>query len=365
MLFLSLLPLLHQATSFHQEAYDEKYSTQVGKVYEQRKLYRKSSCNLFEGSWVYDDSYPLYDGEICPFINPGLNCQKNGRPDKLYLKYRWNPIGCDLARFDGKDFLERCRGKKIMFVGDSLSSNQWQSLTCMVQNAVPGSQYTLVQRKSFYSLTFPEFGVSIMYMKDGFLVDLEFRDIGKVLRLDSISINRSKQWKDSDILIFNSYHWWLHTGRLRTWDYFQVGDNVIKEMDHMEAYHIALSTWGKWVDSSIDSTKTQVFFQGISAVHYEGQEWNEPMANSCDGQTQPIPGSNYPGKRYPGEPIVKSTLAKMATPVILLDITLLTQLRKDGHPSRYADGGIDCSHWCVAGVPDAWNEILYTILVDM
>ncbi|KAL8144906.1 hypothetical protein AgCh_003206 [Apium graveolens] len=355
-LSLFFLLLIHQATSFHQEPYEN--STEVGKV-------RESSCNLFEGSWVYDDSYPLYDGSICDFTNPGLNCQKNGRPDKMYLKYRWKPIGCNLARFDGKEFLERSRGKKIMFVGDSLSSNQWQSLACMVQNAVPDAKYTWIERKSSSSLTFPEFGVSINYMKDGFLVDLEFRDIGKVLRLDSISINRSKQWKDSDILIFNSYHWWLHTGRLQTWDYFQVGDKVIKEMDHMEAYKIALSTWAKWVDSNIESTKTQVFFQGITAVHYEGKEWDEPVAKSCIGQTQPIPGSNYPGKRYPGEPIVKSTLAGMATPVILLDITLLTQLRKDGHPSRYADGGIDCSHWCVAGVPDAWNEILYTILVDM
>lgn len=363
-LFLFLL-LLHLATSFHQEAYEEKSSSEVSKVYEQTKPYRSSSCSLFEGSWVYDESYPLYDGSSCPFVNPGLNCQKNGRPDKFYLKYRWNPVGCNLARFDGEDFLERCRGKKIMFVGDSLSSNQWQSLTCMVKNAVPGSKYTLVQRKSFYSLTFPEFGVSIIFMKDGFLVDLEFRDIGKVLKLDSISINRSKQWKDSEILIFSSYHWWIHTGHLQTWDYFQVGDKVVKEMDHMEAYKIALSTWAKWVDSNIDPTKTQVFFQGISAVHYEGKEWNEPMANSCDGQTQPIQGSNYPGKRYPGEPIVKSILSNMATPVILLDITLLTQLRKDGHPSRYADAGIDCSHWCVAGVPDAWNEILYTILLQM
>lgn len=92
-----------------------------------------------------------------------------------------------------------------------------------------------------------------------------------------------------------------------------------------------------------------------------GKEWNEPMVKSCEGQSQPIEGSTYPGNRYPGEAIVKSILSNMATPVILLDITLLTQLRKDGHPSTYAyGGGIDCSHWCVAGVPDTWNEIFYT-----
>lgn len=87
---------------------------------------------------------------------------------------------------------------------------------------------------------------------------------------------------------------------------------------------------------------------------------------SCAGQTRPIEGSEYPGNRYPGEAIAKSILSNMKTPVTLLDITLLTQLRKDGHPSKYADvAGIDCSHWCLAGVPDTWNEILYTLLKEM
>ena len=58
-------------------------------------------------------------------------------------------------RFDGRDFLEKMRGKSIMFVGDSLSRNQWQSLTCLLHSAVPNSNYTLdrVGDVSIFTLT--------------------------------------------------------------------------------------------------------------------------------------------------------------------------------------------------------------------
>lgn len=60
--------------------------------------------------------------------------------------------------------------------------------------------------------------------------------------------------------------------------------------------------------------------------------------------------------------MIKDVLKNMKRYVYLLDITLLTQLRKDGHPSRWGKKGVDCSHWCLAGVPDTWNQILYNIL---
>lgn len=52
----------------------------------------------------------------------------------------------------------------------------------------------------------------IMLSRNAFLVDIVSKKIGRVLKLDSIQ--SGNLWKDHiDVLIFDSWHWWLHTGR--------------------------------------------------------------------------------------------------------------------------------------------------------
>ncbi|XP_021288361.1 protein trichome birefringence-like 41 [Herrania umbratica] len=325
---------------------------------------QSDGCDFFQGSWVQDDAYPLYDTSKCPFILKGFDCQANGRLDKLYLKYRWKPASCTLPRFNGEEFLRRMKGKKVLFVGDSISLNMWQSFTCMVHVAVPQSQYTLNSQGNLSTFALPDFNVSLEYSHNVFLVDLVKEDIGVVLKLDSID-NGNYSWKGYDVLIFNTWHWWVHTveGKNQPWEYIESGGKIVKDMDRLAAFKEGLTTWSRWVDSNVDPHTTQVFFQGISPTHYDGKQWNGPMTATCQGETKPLNGTTYPGGLPPAVDIVKEVLGSMSKSVTLLDITMLSLLRKDGHPSLYSGKeGNDCSHWCLAGVPDSWNEILYAIL---
>lgn len=126
----------------------------------------QTSCSLFIGSWVYDETYPFYQSASCPAVDPQFNCQLYGRPDTEYLKYRWKPANCELPRylkldftpssmefrfliifsffslnrFNGLEFLLKMKGKTVMFVGDSLGRDQWESLICMISADVPKAQ---------------------------------------------------------------------------------------------------------------------------------------------------------------------------------------------------------------------------------
>ena len=66
-------------------------------------------------------------------------------------------------------------------------------------------------------------------------------------------------------------------------------------------------------------------------------------------------------------------------PVSVIDITKMSDYRKDAHTDLYTfrqgklltpkqkedpEKFADCIHWCLPGVPDVWNQILYTRILS-
>ncbi|KAF3322678.1 protein trichome birefringence-like 6 [Carex littledalei] len=339
-------------------------------------------CNIYNGRWVFDERYPLYGSKSCSFIDEGFSCEANGRTDRDYMKWRWRPNHCDIPRFNPVTMLELIKGKRLVFVGDSINRNQWESMMCILQQAVldPKRIYEargrrITKEKGQYNFKFADYNCSIEYYVTHFLVHESKARVGtkrvKTLRIDTVDKGASK-WRGADILVFNTAHWWSHHKTKSGVNYYQEGNLLHPHLDVTTAFHKSLKTWAWWVDRYVNPAKTQVFFRSSSPSHFSGGEWNagghckeskQPL-NFTSGKQVPVPEMNL---------IVQQVIDQMATPVTVLNITNLSGLRIDGHPSIYGrkpaigaqpSGIQDCSHWCLPGVPDTWNELLYYYIVS-
>ncbi|CAN1142132.1 Protein trichome birefringence-like 34 [Linum perenne] len=270
-----------------------------------RNLVSLSRCNLFQGKWVYDnESYPLYKEQDCSFMSDQLACQKFGRKDLEYQNWRWQPDQCDIPRrFNATVLLERLRNKRLVYVGDSLNRGQWVSMVCLVDSAIPTGLKSMQQKLNGSLMVFTATGIE----------------------------KHAKYWTDADILVFNSYLWWRRA--------------------EMKAL---------------------------------AEEWGVASGQNCYGENEPILKQGYRGKATCGEMMhvvdtVLDGLKNRGMNIEMINITQLTDYRKEGHPSIYRkqweplkeeerlnpSSYADCIHWCLPGVPDVWNEILYTYIMDL
>ncbi|XP_004490612.1 protein PMR5-like [Cicer arietinum] len=381
LLFLLSLQCQKAYSSFHHHHNHHKHVHYKKPILQAKN---HSTCSLFVGTWVHDESYPFYQSSSCEIIDPEFNCQRNGRPDSDYLKYRWKPLNCELPRFNGVEFLVKMKGKNVMFVGDSLGRNQWQSLICMLSAATPHGQTQLVGGDPLSTFTFLDYGVKISFYRTPFLVEVDVVQGKRILRLEKVGKN-GDTWKSAHVLLFNTGHWWTHQGSLQGWDYVELGGKYYHDIDRLVALERGMKTWANWVDTNIDRSRTHVLFQAISPTHYNKSEWNAAggrttsvmTTKNCYGETSPISGrtTNFGEETYTHQQmrVVDMVIREMRDPAYLLGITKLSALRKDAHPSIYSGElsplqranhyhSADCSHWCLPGLPDTWNQLLYVAL---
>ncbi|KAJ0571702.1 putative PMR5 domain, PC-Esterase [Helianthus annuus] len=330
-------------------------------------------CDLYDGAWVLDEGYPLYNASECPFAETSFNCLANGRKDDGYLKWRWRPNRCEVSRFDVGVVLEKLRGKRVVFVGDSLSRTQWESMICLLMNGVDDktSVYEVngnkISKKIRYlGVRFSLYNFTVEFYRSVFLVQIGSvprhspKRVRSTVKLDELD-NVSSKWIDSDVLVFNTGHWWNRAKLFEMGCYFKVNGRLKLGMSTMAAYTTALNTWASWVENKIDTDRTRVFFRT-----FEGSHWSGPKGHTCKVTENPLvqSKSEYSEYRSQFSDIIREVVNNMTVPVTVMHVTPMGSYRSDAHVGIWSDNPTvpDCSHWCLPGVPDAWNEILFSYL---
>ncbi|CAK9172119.1 unnamed protein product [Ilex paraguariensis] len=273
-----------------------------------------------------------------------------------------------------------------MFVGDSLNRNQWESMVCFVQSVVPPGKKSLNKTGSRNIFRIEDYNATVEFYWAPFLVESNSDDpkmhsiLNRIIMPKSIK-KHGINWKNVDYLIFNTYIWWMNTFTMKVLrGSFDHGDTEYDEVDRPVAYGRVLRTWAKWVDKNVDPNRTTVFFVSMSPLHIKSLDWENPDGIKCAKETTPILNMSMPlnvgtDRRLNAANLIKS----MKVPVHFINITTLSEYRKDAHTSVYTirQGKLltdeqkadpvnfaDCIHWCLPGLPDMWNEFLYTRIIS-
>ena len=119
------------------------------------------------------------------------------------------------------------RNKRVVFAGDSIARNQWESLLCLLSTAVSNkssiyevNRNLITKHSGFLVFKFEDFNCTVEYYRSPFLVVMGRPPVGApskvkyALKVDQMD-RSSSRWRHADLLILSSGRWWTYEKTVR------------------------------------------------------------------------------------------------------------------------------------------------------
>nr|GEV57006.1 protein trichome birefringence-like 19 [Tanacetum cinerariifolium] len=338
-------------------------------------------CDVFTGEWIPNPDAPYYQNTTCWAIHEHQNCQKYGRPDSDYMKWRWKPDGCDLPVFNPYQFLEIVRDKSLAFVGDSVGRNQMQSLICMLSRVEYPIDVSTSKDEDFKRWYYVSYNFTMATFWSPYLVKYNQPDADGPthtgifsLYLDEFDENWVNHIDEFSYLILNGGHWfsrpafYYENRKVVGCKYCQKEN--ITDYPGTFGFRRALRTAFKGIMSR-KNFKGVTMLRAYAPTHFEGGEWN--AGGDCTRKKPykssqvTLEGTNLELYLIQMEEFKKAQRKAVENGLKfrLMDITQPLLLRPDGHPSKYGHWPNenvalynDCVHWCLPGPIDTLSDFL-------
>ena len=364
---------------------------------------------LFQGEWIYlpGRRVTYKHGQRGCVIDPRQRCTEEDGidgnrsivPPGMHEYWHWQPEGRDALsmmtrRADSLATLSRHR--RVLFVGDSQTRNMYESMRCLLGTSNLQGNAKNVAYYSHPSLVDYETTskhASGQLTKTPKLVSLRNTSWlkGFLRRVVCGTAAQVEQGKPSKwpVLVLATGHW--YTKYTKEGGTFEGADASAASSRPCAAWPTeggatpvscntvaiqylerALHTVRETLETA--SCNVSVIYRTYSPRHFNGGGWNS--GGTCER------GGNVTQLAVKWRADEHALAARHAAiqafhgtslpSFALLDITRLSLPRAEAHPSDYrlkngersnaSKMMMDCSHWCLPGVPDTWNGLLTEML---